>query len=428
MLNTFAINRFIENLFARLMICALIVLGLSSGYAKADYQRPDKDPPTPADLVTVDTLSKTLVIQMLNLTPYTITAAADTVPTDNTDMDRNTKKSMILAPVGWPKTLPPLNGSWTTDANGLQMFVPDREANNTVHPLSFVVGWDGRGKYVDHSAIGWTIEKVDNIGHSGATQDVPLRFWFTRTKPESILQSGLFKLISEAVFEAIHLVTVLVEPGRVLPGIESFVGLLELAEGADEFSEKNSTDTGGAKMYFAAYVVPDNCLSGDTCTPAVNSSVPDQSSDAADVQWGTIDGEFSANLVVSTLMIRGQDYEASMSTYGPLGGQVPIVSVTIMTAEDYAYSLLKSKSSPLTAFPSGNTLKRLLSFSDNTLSEYRRFVSIYRSLTSSELMTLKEIMQHRRHQKRSHEQNMLIKKMTEAMHKGQKGGKSPHHG
>ena len=231
----------IKKRLARRMGCALIVLGLSAGPAMADYTRPDTDPPTPVDLLMVDTLSKTLVIRMLNLTPYSITQDPDYLPADNLNSDRKSHQSMMYAPVGWPKTLPALIGTWEMDSNGLEMFVPDPASNSSLHPLNFVVTWDDQGNYVENSAIGWTIEGVDNLGHT-ETQNVPLRFWFTRTKPQIALQSGLFKIISEAIFEAIHLCSILVEPENPLAWVETFVGADELGQGSADFADENTKE------------------------------------------------------------------------------------------------------------------------------------------------------------------------------------------
>ena len=413
------IDFLIKRLSSRWMLSALIVLGLSTGPAMADYIRPDNDktPPTPADLVMVDTLSKTLVIRMLNLTPYTITQDPDYLPEDNQNRDRKNNQSMMYAPVGWPKTLPALQGTWIMDDNGLEMFVPDPESNRSVHPLSFVVTWDDQGGYVENSSFGWTIEDVDNIGHS-QTQDVPLRFWFTRTKPKTGLPSGLFGLIADVIFEGIHLGIALFE-GNPLPWVEAFVGAGELAKGSVEFNEENSKDTGGPKMYFAAYVVPDNCPNGSKCIPGVvTNDKNDDTTDAVDVQWADAIGGgnyFAANLVVTTLLLRGEDDPAGISAYGYLDGQVPSVSVAIMTSEDYTYSKLACASSPLTSFVSGPELQSMLSSPDK-LARYSQFVSLYRSLKPKQQKAVKKIL--RQGNKPSHYQKKLVMKMADAMEKG----------
>lgn len=413
------INSLIKRLPARWMLGALIVLGLSAGQSMADYTRPDgKTPPTPADLVMVDTLSKTLVIRMLNLTPYTITQDQDYLPADNLNRDRKSHQSMMYAPVGWPKTLPALQGTWTVDGNGLEMFIPDPESNSSVHPLNFVVTWDDQGGYVENSSIGWTIEDVDNIGHT-RTQDVPLRFWFTRTKPKTGLPSGLFGLIADVIFEAIHL-GIAVTEGSPLAWVETFVGAAELAKGSVEFSEDNSKDTGGLKMYFAAYVVPDNCPDGSTCTPGVVSTdKKDGTTDAVDVQWADVIGGgnyFAGNLVVTTLLLRGEDDPAGISAYGFLGGRVPIVSVVIMTSEDYIWACSKNASSPLASYVSGPELQSMLSSPDK-LARYSQFISLYHSLDRKQQRAVKKILRH--DNKPTHFQKVLVMRMADAMENGQ---------
>jgi hypothetical protein len=414
----------IKRLPARWMLYALIVFGLSTGPAMADsdYTRPDNDniPPTPADLVMVDTLSKTLVIRMLNLTPYTITQDPDYLPADNQNRDRNNHKSMMYAPVGWPKTLPALQGTWTMDEHGFEMFVPDPESNSSVHPLNFVVTWDDQGGYVKNSTIGWTIKDVDDIGHT-QTQDVPLRFWFTRIKPETGLHSALFKLVADAIFEFVHLCSIVSDPESPLAWIETFVGAAELADGVDEFNEENSKDTGGPKMYFAAYVVPDNCPKGSTCTPGVVSTDgKGDTTDAVDVQWayglGGGDGNyFASNLVVTTLLLRGEDDPAGISAYGFLGGRVPIVSVAIMTTEDYTYAQCASDSTPLASYVSGPELQSMLKTPDK-LARYSQFISLYRSLNRKQQKAVKKILRHDNKPKKY--QKMLVMKMADAMEKG----------
>jgi hypothetical protein len=233
------------------------------------------------------------------------------------------------------------------------------------------------------------------------------------------------------IFEAIHLCIAVVEPGNWLAWVETFVGAGELAKGSVEFSEENSKDTGGLKMYFAAYVVPDNCPDGSTCTPGVvTTDGSDGSTDAVDVQWADAIGGnnyFAANLVVTTLLLRGEDDPTAGGIYGNQGGRVPIVSVAIMTSEDYTYSKLACASSPLTRFVSGPELKKLLSTPDK-LSRYSQFISLYRSLNRLQKWTLKRIL--RNDNRPTLFQEVLIKRIADAMAKGRTKlcpelGKSP---
>lgn len=418
--NTNVIDFLIKRLPVRWMLYAVIVLGLSTGPAMADsdYTRPDNDkiPPTPADLVMVDTLSNTLVIRMLNLTPYTITQDPDYLPADNQNSDRKDHQSMMYAPVGWPKTLPALQGTWTVDEHGFEMFVPDPDNNSSLHPLNFVVTWDDQGDYVKNSTIGWTIKDADDVGHT-QTQDVPLRFWFTRIEPETGLHSALFKLIADAIFEFVHLCSAFDDPESPLSWIETFVGAAELADGVDEFNEENSKDTGGPKMYFAAYVVPDNCPNGSICTPAVVSTDgKGDTTDAVDVQWSnSLGGYFAANFVVTTLLLRGEDDPAGGGIYGDRGGQVPIVSVAIMTSEDYTYAQCASDSTPLASYLSGPELQSMLKTPDK-LARYCQFISLYRSLKKKQKKAVKKILRH--DNKPNHYQKLLVMKIADAMEKG----------
>lgn len=169
-------------------------------------------------------------------------------------------------------------------------------------------------------------------------------------------------------------------------------------------------------MYFAAYVVPDNCPNGSKCTPGVvTNDKNDDTADAVDVQWADAIGGFSANLVVTTLLLRGEDDPAGISAYGYLDGQVPSVSVAIMTSEDYTYSKLACASSPLTSFVSGPELQSMLSSPDK-LARYSQFVSLYRSLKPKQQKAVKKILRH--DNKPTYFQKLLVMKMADAMEKG----------
>lgn len=92
------------------MLAFSLALGLTA--TASTYTHPTSgDPPTPADLVFIASHSKTLAVQILNLTPYKVDADPSGITAlGNTDKNRKTHKSFMFAPIGWPASIPSCPG------------------------------------------------------------------------------------------------------------------------------------------------------------------------------------------------------------------------------------------------------------------------------------------------------------------------------
>jgi hypothetical protein len=395
----------------RLSLCLLLILGFIAGVvvnAAADYVPPNTEPPTKADLLLIGGKSKTVVIQLLNLSPYTITQDVSHITAlDSLDKNRDTGKKSMFAPVGWPGTLPGLKGTFLqpdTKTN-TWVFKPD-DTNTTVHPYSFVAAWDDFGGYVEHSTMGWMINNVYTDTQGTLTHNVPLRFWFTRVKPPGALQSSTFKLICDYIKEFVSIIGVMAFPIPPM-WVHAFTATAELAD--DMYKTLNTQDTGGDKMYFSAYVAPDTC--SNCITPTVLSST--STTDGVDVQWATGADEWAANVVVTTHLLRGKDNGLE----GFRDGRVPIVNVTVWDAGSYIWA----KTHVLTA-STKNTLGKSLNaaLGKPELSEYTRFAFLYKSLNPSQRQTFHETLeQFRLGNPLTQQQEQLSKKFIAALEKGQ---------
>ena len=230
----------------------LFVLGFITVAAvdsKADYTRNPDLIPTDADLTLIGGRANTVVIRLLNLTPYNIVQDPSHITAMSfTNTDRKTHKSGMFAPIGWPGgsyALRGLSGNWSkVPATGNNIFTPD-QTNTWVHPYNFVVTWDDQGGYVENSMMGWTIKNVYAAGLGPVTKDVPFRMWFTRVKPENALKGDLFPFISSFVIFGVDLIGVIIDPVNPIAWIDMFVATSEIAKQGFELS--NSEETGGDK-------------------------------------------------------------------------------------------------------------------------------------------------------------------------------------
>ena len=401
--------------------CLLLVLGFTAGLAvdaRAEYTRPTTYPPTEADLLFIGGLSKTLVIQLLNLSPYTLTGDEDNITAlSSLDKNRSVGKKSMFAPVGWPETIPGLEGEWSEG-----IWTP-YDTNTTVHPYSFVVAWDDNGDYVENSTLGWTILGVHHYNPSLGTEtkDIPLRMWFTRVKPGGVLRSELFGVISSTLKVALKFIGVAMEPSPKAV-IKTFLALLELQNTA--FKTANAMETASSqyssdKMYFAAYTVPD-C---NSCGPSYlieSGTYGAESTDAVSVSWAPSWGDWQANLVVTTHILRGFDgpKDGIPPAYGfEDGAKVPMVAVTVWDTNLYmtAKGLAGAQA---TKHPLGLRLKSVLGTGDR--ARYTQFASLYKSLNPSQRRTLSEALdQWLSDQTLTQQQQMLLEKLVAAMENGQ---------
>ena len=98
-----------------LLALALVLVAGASGQTKY-YPHDQLSNPTPADLLTYSGIGRSIIVQILNLTPYRITYkqpdpnwvdGVEVASLQNmTDKYRWTKKSFMFAPVGVPEQIP----------------------------------------------------------------------------------------------------------------------------------------------------------------------------------------------------------------------------------------------------------------------------------------------------------------------------------
>ncbi|MBI5582791.1 MAG: hypothetical protein HY892_03110 [Deltaproteobacteria bacterium] len=401
-------------------LCALLAIGFVAGMAldAAAYTRPTGEPPTDADLTLIGGKSQTVVVRLLNLTPYKIVQDPSGITAvGSTDKDRNAHKSFLFVPLGWPSVMSGLQGTWSqAETNGPWAFTPSN-TNTATHPYNFVVAWDDQGGYVADSSMGWTIQGVyaTALGPGSATKDVPLRLWFTRVKPTTTLRSELFGVVSAAIVEVVDLIGVALEPENPIAWVDAFVATKELASSSFEYA--NSEDTGGEKMYVAAYAVPQGTSKNPDCTgcnPAVITySTSGETTDGVDVQWSTATGSYSANVVVTTQVLRGLDVDGYA-----FNGSVPIMNVVLWTPEEYAYGEAAGTASPLREHPAGSRINAILARRD--LSRFTQFAHLFRSFNPSQTRTYHEALQKLRQRvPLTEQQQVLLEKMAAALEKGQ---------
>ena len=345
-----------------MMVIVLAVLLVLPGVeAWGEYVR---HPPTSSDMVVHEGNQKTIVVQIMNLTPFDIQlkntnvgsipdASATSVTAEDQgemiDRTRRTKKSFMFAPVGLPRIIPGLPAeSFNHDSD-------PNYYNTQSRPYSMVFSWDDRGGYVEDSWIKWTLKdvqysKVINGAEVPQTpMDVEMGLWMYRSQPpEEELKSGYFSIVSSSVFAAFHTFALIVEWENPMAWIEEFVALAELGKGVIEFAEENTKADDGYQMYLASYVIPNPtspCMAEGTCYPGVWSSDPSaEATDAvanfyAGYEMGYPAGAAEASLVVSTHLLRGHSApmcatEDLQSQPCPLGS-VPILMVTVWRASDW---------------------------------------------------------------------------------------------
>ncbi|HSB06220.1 MAG TPA: hypothetical protein VLK23_13600 [Thermodesulfobacteriota bacterium] len=360
-------------------LCFLLLLGL--GAQAQEYQRPKPDanggPPTYADLQTFDGVSRSLTVQLLNLTPYDIQfvhkpgVTWSIISADEAEMqDRNNySKSFMFVPAGIPSLIPaaPQPGDPGYDPT-------------TTHPYSMVFSWDDRGGFVVDNWVKWTVKGVryisacetdpsnpDQLVCHYDNQDVDLGLWMYRIKPTSkLVSSYLYTLVKDSLkllFDTFKLTLELENPKA---WVNEFLAWGELAKDAAEFAKENSQENDGNKMWVASYVIPNPksvCVtSGSNCTPA--TMTPDDSGDAIVSLWpaayagppGSCKPELCSaaegELVVSVHVLRGQKAKQCDPTWYPnvcpLGSE-PVVMITVMRVEDFAGPTLAGASPNLSS-------------------------------------------------------------------------------
>ena len=394
--------------------CLLLLLGFTAGLAVNAGAQEEYIPqhPNVADLTFGEGRTKTVVIRLLNMTPYNISADPLTQLAGYTDTNRKAHKSFMFAPLGIPTVMPGLKGTWTFDnVTDLHVFTPSTE-NVGLHPYNFVVSWDDQGGYVTDSALTWTVHDVYSSAH-GITKDVPLRFWITREKSGNALLGDVFAIITQTIKAAVSLIA---DPANPLVWVETFTAAKEIAEMGEEAFEAANESADGDKMYFSAYPLPEDCTGG--CYPqTITPSDSGETTDAVDAQWASTTGSVSSELVVTTQVLRGKLDASPNKTHGWFDMKVPIVSVTVFTPEQYVIAKTSA------AVASGKhvlaqQLKPLVGTRD--LSRYTQFAFIYKSLNPSQHRTLREAVEaFRLGEPLRMQQVVLIQKLIAALEKGQ---------
>jgi hypothetical protein len=199
-------------------LCFLLLLGLVA--RGQTYQRPtppaNGGPPTGADLEVYDGASHSLVVQVLNLTPYDI-QFVDTpgvtwsvTSADETEMQNRdgAKKSFMFAPVGIPSLLPAAPAqdfvpNYITLPDGHMVWNPAYDPtweDTTTHPYPMVISWDDQGGFKVNNWVYWTVKNVPYVLCSDLNnasicvshhQDVQLGLWMYRNKPTyNLLDNG----------------------------------------------------------------------------------------------------------------------------------------------------------------------------------------------------------------------------------------------
>ncbi len=360
-------------------LVAPLLVGLTvglAGTAQATYTHPTSgDPPTPMDLVQIGGSAKTLTVGILNLTPYAVTFdSANSTVQGSTDTNRKTHKSFMFAPVGWPASIPAVAGSWSQDSEGNWVF--EIAPQTTTHPYYFVLTFDDQGGYVSNGRMTWTVANVYNAAH-GAQKSVPMSLWVTRNKPSDKLRSEVFEVVAAAVVELIDLVGVAVDPENPIAWVDLFVATNELRKGSTEFAEENSEETGGEKMYAAAYMVPENAEF--PTTPNIwTTSTSGEPTDGVDTQWGSATGNYSSEIVVTTHLLRGDD----MAPAPGCCGSSPMLGITLWTPDQYAAATAMSVSSSLKRNPAGRQINSYLRAGKRRA--FYQFCRLYNSLDEAQ--------------------------------------------
>ena len=407
-------------------LCILLALALIVGAAATAtaYTRPTTSPPTDADVVLINGHSWSMGIRILNLTPYEIVEDTTAITVKgSTDINRKTHKSMMFAPVGWPVKLPAVPGSWDPDPKTLlYTFKPDSNFNETIHPYSFALAWDDQGGYVTNSTMGWTIKGVYTKAHGPETKDVGLRMWFTRNKPADKLLGANFKFISACIVQFVDTLGVALDPANPIAWLDLFVATKELKNAA--FEVANSEETGGDKMYFASYVLPDPGSFVDTHGPTVDPFTvvsASDSNDAVSVQWTDSAGNYSSTIVVTTHLLRGDDVDTS--TQGGFGccGTAPMAMVTVWTSDQWEYSRAANALSPLLADPDGRRINSLLRQGDRQqkIERYLQFTRLYNSMDEKQIKAYREAFEQlRQGQRLTGKLKHLLKAIATALEEG----------
>jgi hypothetical protein len=363
-------------------LLAVMCLILSSA-GNAQYMH---NPPTGMDLVSYGGNANTLVVQIVNVTPYPIqfkSASTSTSMRDEIDRDRKTKKSFMFAPVGVPQVIP---------AAPAQAFVPEylsdgktknpdwipNYVNKETRPYAFVLSWDDKGGYVGDTSpnwLTWTLKGVDCLDYyvkAGFCQpkaDVDLGLFIKRQAAENLGAGHYWELVKTFLVRTLQIVSVVVAPEDPLAWAHFFLGTGEFIDAAGFNAEQLTPDEGSEeadaqheKWYIAAFPIPDVSVA---CYSSSQECIPttEPTNDAVQVGWSAQGGVVQSQIVVTTHLLRGQTAQHSVKEYycdtdpaacrGKLGS-VPIAMVTVMTTDLWLTSNLAGVGPSNVASSGGN--------------------------------------------------------------------------
>ncbi len=315
----------------------------------------EDSPPHGVDLIQYGGNGKTVVIQMLNLTPYDITYLQSDLK-ESTDNDRDKKKAMMFAPVGVPQLLPKV----PPDAYNNSNF-----RNTSTHLYSGVVSWCDCDDTVKNSSITWQVNGVkysyldqNNQVHTG-TGNPKVQLYFTRSAPEKSLKASFFYVVKQAMNIGLMVAGIVVEGENPLTWIHAFLAIDEFARGTSEFIKENTAQDNGSKMWVGAYVIPETgtckgVVSGN-CMPSKNAN-----DDAVDAQWGSTTGGLAeSEIIVTTQLLRGSTYFLGVGAAGSTYGDLPIVQLTIWDAATYIAAYKQVTGTQYALTQSGKKLQTL---------------------------------------------------------------------
>ncbi len=350
-------------------LCCMLPIAASAQYTHTA--------PTNADLVSFGGDANTLVVQIVNLSPYPIrykdyTNIHDVEgPLGSSAMDRHTKKSFSFAPLGVPAIIPPpppqaLVPKYLDDGSLNPAWDPNY-VNTETRPYSMVLSWDDHADPdVTYNYVTWALQGVE-CRHDDRCppyrQNVDLGLFITRQIPQKSLDAKFFfELVRGPLKEVFGIIGVVLFPEVPLAWFNFFsanVELVKLQYNANKFAaeQKEADSNKHGQWWIAAYPVPDtigitggpnNCYSSEQCSPAT-----DAADDAVESSWDDIHGGFFADqLVVTTHLLRGKaatnsyayNPDACIGEFSAKGsmGSLPIAMVSIMTKDQWLAGQLAS--------------------------------------------------------------------------------------
>jgi hypothetical protein len=336
-----------QKLFRLLLLAIGCLLPWVSTYASDWWHSPGK-----ADVLTTAGYAKTLIVQVVNLTPYEIGLNRAQLPYlypnptnlvdkyDSTALDPEKKKKFMFASLGVPQTIPGVPPEVYTDPDYI---------NTTTRPYSFVLSWDDHGGNVDQSWISWIIHDVEckDPRCPVATEDLTLGLFVTREDPnKSLTAKDYWDLGKDVLSRAVKAVSVVVTPENPKAWKNFILSTGEIAMGVDEFNTKQTADDEGQKWYVAAYPFPEPFSYCET-TPSDEACYPSarQATDAVVAEWAPgMGGWTQIEIVVTLQMRRGQKPvpEYHCNPYPKGLGAATIAAVTIMTLDQWNQANLMS--------------------------------------------------------------------------------------